>query len=177
MADRSNPQDPPRDVSYPGQQAFGDTEYLMIGVKQPTRARSPIIITIEHAHLMEELSAHGHRSWGEKALLGCLCRLESGGPTEAAEVKVHEGWAADDEFCLIYTSPWGPTVGVRVHRDGDQFQSAYTDEPSPDEFGVDFADFTIAEPLGTRADHLVLDSDGLGWWGDQPLPPARLRRE
>ncbi len=177
MTSRSNSEDSPRDISYTGQHFSRAPGYLMIGVNRPTRVRSQIIITIEHAQLMKELSAHGDRNWGEDTLLGCLRRLESGGPTEAAQVKVHDGWAEDDEFCLIYDAPSGPTVGVRVHRDGGQFQSAYIDEPSPDEFGIDIADFTVAEPLGTKANHLVLDSDGLGWWGDQPLPPARPRRE
>lgn len=78
----------------------------------------------------------------------------------------------DDGFCLVYRSPWGPTVGLRVVADGDQFEAAYTDEPTAGDFGVDIADFSVAEPLGSRADDLAFDSDGLGWWGDAPLPVA-----
>jgi hypothetical protein len=173
----SSSDEPQREVADTPQETSADTEYLWIPANQPKYIRRPIIITSEHAQLMEELSAIDDRNWGEEALLGCLRRLESGGATEAAEVKVHDGWALDEEFCLVYASPWGPTVGVRIHHDGDQFEAAYTYDPSPNEFGIDIADFTVAEPLGTYADHLILDSYGLGWWGDHPLPPERPRRE
>ena len=83
---------------------------------------------------------------------------------------MHEGWPIDDGFCLVYRSPWGPTVGLRVAATGDQFEAAYTYEPTASDFGVDIADFSVAEPLGSRADDLVFDADGLGWWGDGPLP-------
>lgn len=96
-----------------------------------------------------------------------------GGPTEAAEVKVHDGWAFDDGFCLMYDSPWGPTVGVRVKASGNQFAEAYTSDPTAQDFGVDIADFTVAEPLGSYAYNLAFDSTGLGWWGDPPFPLHR----
>ena len=109
-------------------------------------------------------------SWGEAALLACLRRLETGGPTSPEEVQVKDGCALDDEFCVVYSAPWGPTVGVRVHREGRLFRAGYTDDPTPEEYGVDIADFSIAEPLGTTIFLLKSDSHGLGWWGDRPLP-------
>ncbi|WP_382304457.1 hypothetical protein [Herbiconiux sp. UC225_62] len=52
---------------------------------------------------------------------------------------------------------------MRIVEDGEQFQSAFTFDPSPTEFGVDIADFTIGEPLGLRVHALVHDGNGVGW--------------
>ncbi|GAG42300.1 unnamed protein product, partial [marine sediment metagenome] len=43
-------------------------------------------------------------------------------------------------------------------------------EPTAEQFGWEIADYAVAEPLGTRADHLVVDRAGVGWWGVAPLP-------
>ena len=45
--------------------------------------------------------------------------------------------------------------------------------PTPEEAGREFADLAIGEPLGAIVDSLVNDRDGLGWWGEAPLPPTR----
>ncbi len=39
----------------------------------------------------------------------------------------------------------------------------------PETVGRDAAAFCIGEPLGTVADHLVRDDNGIHWWGT-PLP-------
>ncbi|WP_354570507.1 hypothetical protein [Glaciihabitans sp. UYNi722] len=132
-----------------------------------------IKVTPEHLSLIDQLHRNPNQSWGESALLSCLDRLQAGGPTEAEEVKVHDGWAFDDGFCLIYKSPWGPTVGVRVEASGRQFIGAHADEPTAAEFGIDIADFTVAEPLGSSSYRLACDTTGLGWWGDRPFPLER----
>lgn len=128
-----------------------------------------IDITPEHARMIRQLRETRDPSWGEIALLSCLEKLQSGGPTEAAEVKVHGGWAIDG-FCLIYDSPWGPRVGLRAVESGEQATDVHWDEPPAEAFGKDIADFAVAEPLGSVSDRLVVDSNGLGWWGDPPFP-------
>ncbi|GAA2067852.1 hypothetical protein [Leifsonia soli] len=127
-------------------------------------------MTQSHSAAIDELWALPQRSWGQIALLSCLERLRSGGPTSTEEVTVVDAWAFDDGFCVVYGSPWGPTVGLRVTADGEQYDGAYTDDPTAEEFGTDIADFSIGEPLGRFADQLVFDAGGVGWWGDQPFP-------
>jgi hypothetical protein len=126
--------------------------------------------------LLADLELIAAPTWGEAALRACLERLRAGGPTEAAHVKVEVGWAVDDGFCLIYRSPWGRTVGLRAVASGEQFSAAYTCDPTALDFGVDIADFAVAVPLGRQADDLVVDEDGLGWWGDAPFPVGRTKR-
>ncbi len=45
------------------------------------------------------------------------------------------------------------TDGVRVKASGNEFAEAYTSDPTAQDFGVDIADFTVAEPLGSYADY------------------------
>ncbi|SDY85368.1 hypothetical protein [Herbiconiux ginsengi] len=133
-------------------------------------------VTPFHQAQIDRLTAISRPSWEESALLGCLERLRAGGLTEGGRVRVHDCWVITDGFCVVYTAPGGQDAGVRVIADGEQFQSAFTFDPTATDFGVDIADFTIGEPLGTRVGTLVPDEDGLGWWGDPPLPPAPKRR-
>jgi hypothetical protein len=134
-----------------------------------------IAITAEHEALLEDLGAIPAPSWGQTALLACLRRLHEGGPTSPEEVRVVDGWAFPDGFCLIYEAPWGPMVGLRVTATGKQFLGGYVDSPTAEDFGTDIADFTVAEPLGTRIFFLVEDETGLGWFGDRPFPLSRSR--
>ncbi|MFF9565447.1 hypothetical protein ACF1AJ_19010 [Leifsonia sp. NPDC014704] len=129
--------------------------------------------TTAHSAAIDELRTLHNRSWGQTALLSCLERLRSGGPTSAEEVTVVDAWAFDDGFCVIYGSPWGPTAGLRVTATGEQYSGACTDHPSAEEFGMDIADFSIAEPLGRFADRLVLDAGGVG---DPPFPSGSVHR-
>ncbi|MET3564809.1 hypothetical protein ABIC47_000280 [Leifsonia sp. 563] len=133
-------------------------------------------VTPAHSAAIDELRTLNNRSWGQTALLSCLERLRSGGPTSAEEVTVVDAWAFDDGFCVIYGSPWGPTAGLRVTATGEQYSGAYTDQPTAEEFGMDIADFSIAEPLGRFADRLVFDAGGVGWWGDPPFPSGSVDR-
>lgn len=131
--------------------------------------------------LIETLSAQHSRSWAATASLACLERLRDGGPTEWRLVTVHDAWP-DDEiggFCVEYTSPWGPRVGLQVSRLAKGGAPFYLldsyDGPEAEQdaraFGVEIADFSIAEPGIPEA--LVKDASGLGWWGWGELPPAR----
>ena len=139
--------------------------------------------TPEHSALIAELGSAAQTTWGERALLACLRRLRDGGVTESDLVEIRDAWAFPEGFCVVYKSPWGPDVGVRVTtrstggRSPFHFQEVFTEDleqgPTAEEAGVTFADLAIAEPLGSIADELVYDADGLGWWGEEPLPGSR----
>jgi hypothetical protein len=141
--------------------------------------------TPEHSALIAQLESAAQSTWGERALLACLRRLRDGGVTESELVEVRDAWAFPTGFCVVYKSPWGPEVGVRVSTQSTggyppfYFQDVYAEDPNngptADEAGITFADLAIAEPLGSIADKLVYDSDGLGWWGEDPLPASRQR--
>ena len=74
---------------------------------------------------------------------------------------VHDAWVTGGYLAIIYTSPWGPKVGV-VHTEDS------LNREKPAVAGWDLANFSIAEPLGSAADHLRYDAEGLGWYGDLP---------
>ena len=142
--------------------------------------------TPEHAALIAQLESAAQSTWGEQALLACLRRLRDGGPTEAEDVEVRDAWASPTDFSVVYKSPSGPQVGVHVTAESTAgnppfyFQDVYTEDldsgPTAAEAGITFADFAIAEPLGGIVEGLVYDADGLGWWGEEPLPATRLRQ-
>ena len=132
-------------------------------------------MTAQHRELIEELAAGPRKEWGESALLACLEKLRDGGPTEAALVEVYRAWAIQRGFKIVYLSPWGPTVGLTARAGQLQFFSnIYCDDPdadpTPEQFGMEVADFFVAEPLGRFSDVLEFDTDGLGWWGERTLP-------
>jgi hypothetical protein len=143
--------------------------------------------TSQHSALIAQLESADPSTWGERALLACLRRLRDGGVTEWEKVAVRDAWAFPDGFCVVYASPWGPEVGVRITmqstggRPPFYFQDWLTGDPergpTPEEAGREFADLAIAEPLGRIVDELVYDVGGLGWWGEEPLPGKRLRPE
>lgn len=136
----------------------------------------------EHDALIADLEAVVSPTWSERALLACLRKLREGGPTEWRSITVHDGWPLldADGFCVVYSWPDGDLIGLRETRDGSRSAPVYADgvyaEPtsggkaSAEEFGWEAADFAVAEPLGTVADHLVRDRNGVGWWGVAPLP-------
>ncbi|WP_082473832.1 hypothetical protein [Curtobacterium sp. Leaf261] len=140
------------------------------------------MFSTQHAALIDATRAATVPTWSDRALLGCLEKLRDGGPTEWQLVTVHDAWPLQevDGFCVVYTSPWGPQVGVRVTRDtpsgapfypsGLYAQPLSGGDPTAEEFGQEIADLGIAEPLGSRGSRLVMDGTGLGWWGDAPLP-------
>jgi hypothetical protein len=85
------------------------------------------------------------------------------------QVSVVAAWPVpEDGFCVIYTHPWyaGRTFGYRAQAEsGDEFDD-------PVVFGVDVANFQISEPLGSNAERLRKDVNGVEWWGwlDEELP-------
>ncbi|MDR6907786.1 hypothetical protein J2X63_003494 [Agromyces sp. 3263] len=141
--------------------------------------------TPEHAAVIAQLESAAQSTWGEQALLACLRRLRDGGPTEAHDVEVRDAWASPTGFCVVYKSPHGPEVGVRVTAESITghppfyFPDVYTEDvergPTAEEAGITFADFAIAEPLGRIVEKLVYDAAGLGWWGEEPLPATPQR--
>ena len=78
-----------------------------------------------------------------------------------------DSWVEDpDIVCLVYPAVYGDfTVGLRTRVDLD-----------PDDTLSDWVegvvDEDVSEPLGTFADHMWRDSDGIFWWGLIP-PPGR----
>jgi hypothetical protein len=128
----------------------------------------------QHQQLMADLEASAD-GWGAEALLRCLQALSGGGPTQWRDVEVLDAWPISDGFCVVYEM-YGARLGVRATRatgDGPPFffsRDTYGGDPSPAEFGVEIADFGIAEPLGDRVHSLVRDDAGVSWWGDLPLP-------
>lgn len=132
----------------------------------------------DHQHLIEDLETAAN-DWASAALLACLLRLRDGGPTEFREVTVRDAWPIVDGFCVVYEM-YDLRLGVRATRttgDGPPFffsQGFQGPDPSPRAFGVEIADYAIAEPLGSFVGELVPDSAGVGWWGDPPLPGARV---
>lgn len=133
------------------------------------------MFTDRHRALITELQAVRDPSWGALALLACLTRLRDGGPTSADHVAVQDAWATEDEFRVVYDSPWGPRVGIVRHRfttvDRLDASASSPAGPTPEEFGREVADFNIGEPLGSYAFALHYDDDGLGWWGDTAVAP------
>lgn len=140
-----------------------------------------------HARRIEQLRKRSTRSWSDLALLACLERLESGGPTEGRPVHVHDASPLDDTdgIWVVYSYPGGRPIGVRVLRTSSSEHPLYLDAAGagdmddPGEFGHEVADHVIGEPLGTIAGQLVDDSAGVGWWGEPPFPgitepPTRL---
>ncbi|MBB1198440.1 hypothetical protein [Curtobacterium flaccumfaciens] len=99
-------------------------------------------------------------------------KLRDGGPTEAEHIVVHDAWSTTESFRVVYDTPGGRRVGiVRDRRTTIDRLDVYAtgDEPTPEEFGREVADFNIGEPLGRYADVLELDADGVGWWGHTAL--------
>lgn len=109
--------------------------------------------------LIDELGKAPERSWIQEVLLACLQRLGSAGPTEWQIVEVFDAWTAGDALHIVYTSPWGPVAGLIRGTENPA-------DEDPTECGEMIADFDVAEPLGTIAEHLTYDDDGVGWWGD-----------
>ncbi len=136
----------------------------------------------EHDALIAAAEAVPSPTWSDRALLACLRELRDGGPTEWRSITVRDGWPLRDTegFCVVYSWSEGDPIGLRAALEGSRGAPVYADgvyaepfsgdEPTAEQFGWEIADFAVAEPLGRRADHLVRDGDGVGWWGVAPLP-------
>ena len=144
-------------------------------------------VTFAHRELLNRLGAVQDPSWSTLALWACLEELQYSVITEAAEVRVEQGWVdGPDSFCIIYSPPYEPgrRVGLRRQASDDVEEYAYgltsvlylehvkmaphdaslpAEIPHPVAFGVAVAAFEIGEP-GTP-DPLREDEDGVGWWG------------
>lgn len=104
--------------------------------------------------------------WAKAALEACLLHLPVSRVTESRTVQVLDSWTEGERaFCVVYQYPYfkDGVLGIRCTFDTDM----YGDEPSdPEQFGRDVADFDIGEPLGTVANSLRSDLNGIHWWGD-----------
>lgn len=124
------------------------------------------MMTARLGQLINDLGKISERSWVQKVLLGCLQRLGSAGPTEWQIVEVLDAWTDGNALYIVYTSPWGPVAGLIRGT-----ESPASEDPT--DCGKEIADFDVAEPLGTIADDLTYDDNGVGWWGD-PIPGSIL---
>jgi hypothetical protein len=127
------------------------------------------VVTDVHRSLLASLESSPEATWGEQALLACLRRLRDGGPTDYSIVDVIRAWPIDSGFEVVYLSPWGPVVGLTAQRgELEYFQGIYEEDGASltaESFGMEVADFYVAEPLGRYTEVLEVDSDGIGWWG------------
>jgi hypothetical protein len=145
-------------------------DYFPPGQAAPRYTRERFRTTAWHRELLDSLSAEGG-TWAQTVLRACLQHLTTSQTTEAWLVGVIDAWAeSEDAFCMVYR--WGATprtLGARVTK-GDFSPGIFDDDPQ--EIGREIADYSIGEPLGTMADHLVLDPrTQVWWWGSRPLPP------
>lgn len=125
------------------------------------------MLSPRHEELIARLEAERAPSWLDDALLSCLVRLRDGGPTEWQSVTVVDAWTDDDAFAVVYEWTYlHETVGCRRSR------PAEAAETTAAQFGINTADFYVAEPLGTVYDGLRFDANGIGWWGDLPEEAA-----
>ncbi|WP_157695254.1 hypothetical protein [Nakamurella panacisegetis] len=139
-------------------------------------------------------------SWSTLALWACLDELQSSVITEAAEVRVEQGWVdGPHAFCIIYTPPYEPghRVGLRHHASDDveayvygltsvlyleHIKVAPHEAPLPQQilhpvaFGVAVAAFEIGEPgRPTRYARTKTVSAGGAPSRRSSLPPAPIR--
>lgn len=121
--------------------------------------------TRSHTALIDEFSAP--RTPEETALLGCLMALRDGRITEEWCVGVIDAGTTGDLFHVVYRWRDYPlTLGFATEA---TILPLYGTLDDPETVGRDAAAFCIGEPLGTVADHLVRDANGIHWWGT-PLP-------
>ncbi|MCS3780634.1 hypothetical protein [Tsukamurella ocularis] len=103
----------------------------------------------------------------EAALLGCLTALRDGEITEEWCVGVIDAGTTGDLFHVVYRWRDRPlTLGFATEA---TISPLYGTPDDPETVGRDAAAFCIGEPLGTVANHLVRDENGVHWWGT-PLP-------
>lgn len=125
------------------------------------------MFSARHEELIARLAAERGPSWLDECLASCLRRLRDGGPTEWHSVTVVDAWTDDDALSVVYEWTYlHETIGFRRSRPREP------EESTAAEFGIESADFFIAEPLGTRYDALRFDANGIGWWGDLPEEAA-----
>lgn len=103
----------------------------------------------------------------QTALLGCLTALRDVSLTEEWCVGVIAAGTTGDLFHIVYRWRDHPiTLGFATEATTSPL---YGFPGDPETVGRDAAAFCIGEPLGTVADHLRPDANGVHWWGT-PLP-------
>ncbi|WP_147471782.1 hypothetical protein [Nocardia stercoris] len=139
--------------------------------------------TDAHRRLAQTFAAIESPRWSERALSACLNSLLIS--HTAARIAVEDAWAEDEwTFAVVYQDPWHDVarrIGLRrstYERDSNtfykmQYGGGLTCPPDPTRFGQDVAECDIGEPLGTIAEHLRADANGIHWWGDRPLQPPQ----
>jgi hypothetical protein len=114
----------------------------------------------------------GSAEWSYAALFACVTHLQTS-LTEGRSVEVLAAWVDDGgALCVVYQYPYYMGVlGLRRAVDTDMYGEPVSD---PESFGRDVADFDIGEPLGSTADWVRPDHQGVSWWGDQHDEPPGL---
>ena len=113
----------------------------------------------------------GSEEWLRAALYASVTGLSTS-CTAGETVEVLAAWIDGDALCFVYQAPYYDGVlGLRHNTETDQYDEG---PPDPSTFGQDIADFAIGEPLGTVADRLRRDTDGVHWWGDLSSELPRL---
>jgi hypothetical protein len=114
----------------------------------------------------------GSAEWSHAALFACVTHLQTS-LTEGRSVEVLAAWVDDGgALCVVYQYPYYMGVlGLRRAVDTDMYGEPVSD---PESFGRDVADFDIGEPLGSTADWVRPDHQGVSWWGDQHDEPPGL---
>jgi len=121
------------------------------------------VFSARHEELVARLEAQPGSTWLDEALLSCLRRLRDGGLTEWQSITVVDAWTEAEALSVVYR--WDglhETVGCRMGR------RAPSAEMTAAEYGIEIADFQIAEPLGTVYGSLRFDANGIGWFGYLP---------
>jgi hypothetical protein len=116
--------------------------------------------------------------WADQVLADVLHVMARGDElVHGAEVK--RTWTAVENgapiVSVVHRHPWWPfPTGLRCNRDhglgGDRSRTW------SEHVAEELAHFNVGEPLGTFAMSMVPDSDGVWWWGDDPLPGDHSRR-
>ena len=114
----------------------------------------------------------GSDEWLRTALYACVTQLP-GSITEGSTVEVLAAWIDENRsLCFVYQySYYDGVLGLRCDTETDMYGDPSSD---PTRFGEDVADFAIGEPLGTVADHLRQDDNGVYWWGSVTRELPRL---
>lgn len=127
-------------------------------------------LTPEHVAAVSKFSAAHAQRYSEVALDSCLQGLRSQSGVRVRQAFVEGEWT----FVVQYDrDDFDGRLALRTTvLDVDhpkRFESQYGDDlpipPVPERVGKDVAYFDIGEPLGTVADHLRLDPEGVYWWG------------
>ncbi|WP_433662337.1 hypothetical protein ACQPW1_09370 [Nocardia sp. CA-128927] len=147
----------------------------------PDYQPEPREITAEHLRLGEEFAAIVSPRWSEIAVSACLQWLMTSNATDARLITVEDARVEDEwTFVVVYRSQYfdgrlalrSSTYNPRDNTFSSMYSPELTSAPDPVRYGRDVADFDIGEPLGTVADRLRIDENGIQWWGSPPPTPT-----